>query len=211
MLLSSTNHFSWPTSIQPPRSCPLKSLTHCSLGNFVRIPWPHAAAHTMMIEKIKRMLVLRSPSQKSQGRLLLYADFSLDRAGDALPVLLNLRQIGRLHHHANQRLGAREPYQHASGSAQSFFTSADFMPNRKQFRERLLLAHAHVIQALRIDLEAARERIQVCAGALGNFEKAHSGQQAVTGSGIFAKDHVAGLLAAQRSADAHHFFEDILI
>src|SRR5258708_9435576 len=62
MVPSSTVHFSCPTSIQPLRSWPLNSLTHCSLGNFIFEFWAAASVAMSAIESIKR--IFYSPNSR---------------------------------------------------------------------------------------------------------------------------------------------------
>src|SRR5215467_5824067 len=55
MVPSSTVHFSCPTSLQPLRSCPLNSLTHCSFGSLVCAFWAAASVAISAIESSKRI------------------------------------------------------------------------------------------------------------------------------------------------------------
>ena len=62
----------------------------------------------------------------------------------------------------------------------------------------LLLAHLHVDDHLREDLQVRGQLVEGFAGAGDQVEHHEGGQQAVAGGGQMRKEDVAGLLAAQR-------------
>ena len=77
--------------------------------------------------------------------------------------------------------------------------------------ERLLLAHLHVDDDLRKDLEIGGELVDGFAGAGDQIEHDKGGEQAVAGGGQMREEDVAGLLAAEGRVVLLHLFQHVAV
>src|SRR5579883_3074766 len=141
----------------------------------------------------------------------LRAHFAADDGGDGFAGALDLGEVGAFDHDAGEGLGAGEADEDAAGAGEFVLDAADLCGDGGDFGERLLFADAHVDEALGVDLEIGGELVEALAGAEGGFEDAEGGKDAVARGGEVGEDDVAGLLAAERCAEAEHFLEDVLI
>ena len=77
--------------------------------------------------------------------------------------------------------------------------------------ERLLLAHLHIDDDLRENLEIGGELVDGFAGAGDEIEHDERREQAVAGGGQVREENVAGLLAAEGCIVLLHLFEHVAV
>src|SRR6202162_4313677 len=156
MVPPSTSHFSLPILTHPLRSLPLNKGTQSSPGSLGLGLWA--------LSKAKKNTGTNACSTSNKVRTLLFCsqlrpDFRRDMVGE----LLDSLQVRALHHYARQRLGSREPHQHATGISKRLLGIADGRLHARQFLHRLPLAHPNIEQALRMNLQVAGQLIPACA------------------------------------------------
>ena len=100
-------------------------------------------------------------------------------------------------HHAGQGLGAAVANDDAARVLKLFFGGADGRGHRRNRIQRLLLAHLHIDNHLRENLEIGGELVERFAGAGYEIEHHERREQAVAGGRQVREENVAGLLAAE--------------
>jgi hypothetical protein len=124
---------------------------------------------------------------------------------------LGLVDVGRLDHHPHQRLGAGRPQQHPPGAAQLALRLVHGAGQLGGGRDPRLVDVAHVDQHLRQPLHHGGQLTQRPAARRDPGRQQQAGERAVAGGRVVQRDHVAGLLAAQREALLLHLLQHVAV
>ena len=101
-----------------------------------------------------------------------------------------------LYHYPRQRLGSREPHQHAAALAELALRALDSGIDALEIRQRPPLFHANIHQQLRIGNKFRCQRIQIFPRFAHRFQHPQRRQQPVAGGRVIAKNNVSRLLSA---------------
>ena len=143
-------------------------------------------------------------------RFRLGADGRADGGSDRLGEALDVRVMFGFHHDAGELFCAGIAENNAAVFAEG---SVGFGECASDFGERVeggFGRHFHVEDGLRIVFEACDERVEA-AFECNKRRDFDGGEKAVACRGVFQKNDVAGLFAAEDVAAFEHFFKDVAV
>src|SRR5215469_6011505 len=177
--------------------------------------WSEAAAAPLTVRRSCCRGETRSlPARRQRvvAFLFLGSQRLLDGAGNCLGEHVHARFGLGFDHHSGQTLGTGVTDDHAAVPIEFALGGFNGALHFGNLIQGDFLAYAHVLYSLRENPQIGNQFPERLAGSGHHFHDTEGGEQSVAGGGFAVPENdVAGLLATERRAGFHHFFQNILV